>query len=32
MRTMADDGKRWVASGRSTPEEIMRVAGTLELE
>jgi general secretion pathway protein E len=32
MRTMADDGKRWVASGRSTPEEIMRVAGTVEIE
>ena len=31
MRTLAEDGKRWIASGKSTPEEIIRVAGDVEI-
>jgi len=32
MRTLADDGKRWVADGKSTLEEIMRVTGSVEID
>jgi general secretion pathway protein E len=32
MRTLADDGKRWVAEGKTTPEEILRVTGTVEID
>ena len=31
MRTLADDGKRWVIEGKSTPEEILRVTGSVEV-
>jgi general secretion pathway protein E len=32
MRTLADDGKRWVAQGKTTPEEILRVTGSVEID
>jgi general secretion pathway protein E len=32
MRTLADDGKRWVNEGKSTPEEILRVTGSVEID
>jgi general secretion pathway protein E len=32
MRTLADDGKRWVAEGKTTPEEILRVTGSVEID
>lgn len=32
MRTLAEDGKRWIASGKSTPEEIIRVVGDIEID
>jgi general secretion pathway protein E len=32
MRTLADDGKRWVADGKTTPEEILRVTGSVEID
>jgi general secretion pathway protein E len=32
MRTLADDGKRWVNDGKSTPEEILRVTGSVEID
>ena len=32
MRPMADDGKRWVAEGKTTLEEIYRVTGSVEID
>ena len=32
MRTLADDGKRWVNENKTTPEEILRVTGTVDIE
>jgi general secretion pathway protein E len=32
MRTLADDGKRWVNENKTTPEEILRVTGSVEIE
>jgi general secretion pathway protein E len=32
MRTLADDGKRWVSAHKTTPEEILRVTGTVEVD
>jgi general secretion pathway protein E len=32
MRTLADDGKRWVNEKKTTPEEILRVTGSVDLE
>jgi hypothetical protein len=32
MRTLADDGKRWVNENKTTLEEILRVTGSVEIE
>ena len=32
MRTLADDGKRCVADGKTTPEEILRVTGAVAID
>jgi type II secretory ATPase GspE/PulE/Tfp pilus assembly ATPase PilB-like protein len=32
MRTLADDGKRWVSEKKTTPEEILRVTGSVDVE
>lgn len=32
MRTLADDGKRWIMEGKTTPEEILRVTGSIEID
>jgi general secretion pathway protein E len=32
MRTLADDGKRWVNENKTTPEEILRVTGSVDVE
>jgi general secretion pathway protein E len=32
MRTLADDGRRWVLEGKTTPEEILRVTGAVEID
>jgi general secretion pathway protein E len=32
MRALADDAKRWVAQGKTTPEEILRVTGSVEID
>jgi general secretion pathway protein E len=32
MRTLADDGKRWVLDGKTTPEEILRVTGSVDID
>jgi type II secretory ATPase GspE/PulE/Tfp pilus assembly ATPase PilB-like protein len=32
MRTLADDGKRWVTEGKTTLEEILRVTGSVEID
>lgn len=31
MRTLADDGVRWVEERKTTPEEILRVTGSIEI-
>lgn len=31
MRTLADDGVRWVQERKTTPEEILRVTGSIEI-
>jgi general secretion pathway protein E len=31
MRTLAEDGQRWVKTGKTTPEEILRVTGAVEI-
>ncbi len=32
MRTLADDGKRWVNEHKTTPEEILRVTGSVDID